>query len=185
MKLLNIITPCNRPQNLKLIEQSINIPDKYYEWIVVFDREKIPTDYYIPQKCKTYAYTQNGSVVGHAQRNFALDTIDSGYIYFNDDDTLIHPHLWENVSDILLSSKHDFISFDQANKDNTLRLVGSNIQINHIDSHNFIVKQNICKNIKFYIDKYNADGYFATDCYALSNNPIYISKILSIYNALR
>ncbi len=183
MKLVNIITPCSRPENLKAIEASINIPDKYYRWIVVFDKSNIPTEYYIPKTCETYTYQQMGSVVGHAQRNFALNIINYGHIYFNDDDTIIHKNLWENIFSLLES--HDFISFDQNNKDGSKRLHGSNIKVNHIDSHNFIVKHTLCENIRFHIDKYNGDGYFATDCYKLAKNPIYIPKILSTYNFLR
>lgn len=179
--MFNIITPCSRPQNLPLIETSINIPRNQFRWIIVFDSETIP-NVYIPSISEPYAYKQNGSVVGHAQRNFALNLVTDGHIYFNDDDTIIHQDLWENIYD---KFNYDFISFSQANKDGSLRLKGNQIVLHKIDSHNFIVHKNLCKNIKFYIDKYDADGYFAMDCYRLSKNPIYIDKILSIYNALR
>jgi len=180
---LNIITPCSRPENLKLIEQSINIPKEFYRWIIVFDKPSIPTEYYIPSNCEIYSYQQKGSIVGHAQRNFALNMIKYGYIYFNDDDTILHNNLWNKISNLL--NIYDFISFDQSNKDGSNRLKGSNIKINYIDSHNFIVKYTLCQNIRFHIDKYNADGYFATDCYRIAKNPIYIPETLSTYNALR
>jgi hypothetical protein len=180
--MLNIVTPCSRPENLAFIEKSINIPLKDYRWIIVFDMASIPNTY-IPHNAETYCYQQEGSIVGHAQRNFALNLIQEGHIYFNDDDTLLHPELWKNIEDIL--EYHDFISFDQANKNLSLRLIGSNIKVDYIDSHNFIVSKSLCKNIQFYINRYNADGYFATDCYANASSPIYINKVLSIYNQLR
>lgn len=180
--MFNIITPCARAHNLTFIEESINIPEDQYRWIIVFDSPSIP-EVYIPKKAEVYAYQENGSVVGHAQRNFALNLINNGHIYFNDDDTVVHPNLWDNIKDSL--DIYDFISFDQSNRNGNLRLKGNNIKIDHIDSHNFIVSYILCKDIRFHIDKYNADGYFATDCYAKSRSSLYIQKSLSIYNYLR
>ena len=42
MMLINILTPCSRPQNLAAIAKSINIPPKNYRWIVVFDAPALP-----------------------------------------------------------------------------------------------------------------------------------------------
>lgn len=180
--MLNIVTPCSRFNNLSIIEKSINIPKSEMRWIIVFDRDSIP-DVYIPSFAEIYCHTNPLSIVGHAQRNFALDLIDNGHIYFNDDDTIIHPDLWSNIEYKL--SDYDFISFDQSNKDGSPRLKGNNITLHQIDSHNFITKKILSKNIRFHIDKYDADGYFAIDCYKQSKSPLYISKTLSIYNSLR
>jgi hypothetical protein len=182
--MLNIITPCSRPENLKTIEASINIPPAHYKWWIIFDNDKIP-DCYIPPLAYVYAHTNPQSIVGHDQRNFALNIIENGYVYFNDDDTTIHPMLWQNIEYTMINQTNDFISFDQQWHNQTHRLSGSNIKVDHIDSHNFIVHSDLCKNIRFYIDRYNADGYFATQCFALSESPIYIPKYLSVYNALR
>ena len=34
---LNIITPCSRPENLRIISESINIQKENYRWIFVYD----------------------------------------------------------------------------------------------------------------------------------------------------
>jgi hypothetical protein len=182
--MINIITPCSRPENLKTIEASINIPSKYYKWWIVFDDDKIP-DCYIPALASVYAHKNPQSIVGNAQRNFALDMIDDGYIYFNDDDTVIHNMLWASIQNIIINHTNDFISFDQQWHNQTHRLSGSNIKVNHIDSHNFLIHSKLCKHTRFYINRYNADGYFATECFALSESPTYIPKYLSVYNALK
>ena len=96
---LNIITPCSRPENLLKISESINVPKENYRWIVVFDMDKLPSKELIPENCEVHLYRENGSVVGHAQRNYALSIINDGHIYFNDDDTLLHSELWENIKD--------------------------------------------------------------------------------------
>jgi hypothetical protein len=178
---LNIITPCSRPENLHKIKESINIPKENYRWIVVFDMDELPNKELIPLDCESYTYREQGSIVGHAQRNFALSLINDGHVYFNDDDTIIHPNLWENIKDV----SADFISFKQLNKDGSLRLAGNVIEVNHIDSHNFIVSKNAISNSKFIITKYDADGYFARECFLKTKNTLYINEPLSVYNQLR
>jgi hypothetical protein len=178
---LNIITPCSRPENLIKISESINIPKDNYRWIVVFDSEQLPNNELIPDNCEVYLHRNHLSVVGHSQRNYALDMITEGYVYFNDDDTLIHSELWENIKNL----NNDFISFSQLNKDGSLRLKGDNISVNNIDSHNFIIDYSIIGNTRFIITKYDADGYFAHECYNKSKNNIWLDKPLSIYNLLR
>jgi len=178
---LNIITPCSRPENLHKISESINIPRENYRWIVVFDMEEFPDKNLIPENCEIYLHKNPLSIVGHSQRNFALDLITNGYIYFNDDDTLIHSDLWENIKD--LSS--DFISFIQLHKSGEIRLNGDIIKVDYIDSHNFLVSKEIIGDTKFFIERYDADGYFAEECYRKSKNITHIDKPLSIYNLLR
>ena len=98
--ILNIITPCSRPENLHLISKSINIPKENYRWIVVFDFDELPDKELIPNNCEVYLHRDSDSTAGHAQRNYAIDLIEDGYVYSNDDDTLLHPELWENIKDI-------------------------------------------------------------------------------------
>lgn len=180
---LNIITPCSRPFNLKKIEESINIPKSHYRWIIVFDFESIPPLEHTPQQCEMYATKDIYSRFGNSQRNYALNLIEKGYIYFNDDDTIIHKNLWENIKDI--NDDVDFISFAQENKNGSQRLIAGNIKLNHIDSHNFITKYDICKNIRFNKHLYNADGIFAVEAFKKSNNHLIIQKTLSTYNYLK
>jgi hypothetical protein len=176
---LNIITPCSRPENLQIISSSINIPKENYRWIVIFDMFKKPDN--IPENCESYCFKDSKSIVGNAQRNFALNLIKDGHIYFNDDDTVIHKDLWENIKYL----DEDFISFMQESKNKKIRLKGSEIRPCKIDSHNFIVSKNCSKNIKWNIEIYEADGLFASECYKEAQTKMYIEKVLSTYNALR
>jgi len=178
---LNIITPCSRPENLLTISKSINIPVENYRWIVVCDSEILPNNSLIPENCEIYLHKNKNSVFGNAQRNYAMDMITQGYIYFNDDDTILHSDLWNNVQNI----NSDFIVFYQAFKNNAIRLKSNIISTGHIDSHNFIVNYNIAKDIRWVLDKYDADGIFATACYNKSLLTTHIHKVLSVYNALK
>ncbi len=178
---LNIITPCTRVENLHKISESINIPKDNYRWIVVFDMEQMPSPELIPNNCEFYFHKNPLSVFGHAQRNYALDLLEFGHVYFNDDDTSIHPELWENIREL----SHDFISFSQNEQSGKLRLNGDVIKLHAVDSHNFIVAINTIGQTRFDITLYDADGYFATECYEKPCSKIFIPKVLSTYNNLR
>ncbi len=71
MKLLNIITPCSRINNLQIISESINIPKENYRWIVVYDSLILPNSDLIPSNCEFYLHKDINSVFGNAQRNYA------------------------------------------------------------------------------------------------------------------
>lgn len=177
---LNIITPCSRPENLHMISESINIPRENYRWIVVFDGEERPSEDLIPYNCEFYLHQNPKSRMGNSQRNFALNMCQQGHIYFQDDDTLMHPELWENVKDL----NNEFITFYQGFKDGRIRLRGI-VKLAHIDSHNYITKLSVIDNIRWVMDRYDADGIFAIECYKKSKDFTLIPKVLSIYNLLR
>jgi len=178
---LNIITPCSRPQNLIKISESINIPKENYRWIVVFDMEEFPSKELIPNNCEVYLHKDVKSKVGHSQRNFALSLIKEGHVYMNDDDTLIHPKLWENIK----NSDEHFITFHQSFNNGNHRLTAGDVRIAGIDSHNFIVRRDIIGDIKWIVEDYGADGFFAVDCYKKSKSILILKEYLSIYNQLR
>ena len=163
------------------ISKSINIPRENYRWIVVVDSDKLPSEELIPDNCEIYLHQNINSIVGHSQRNYALELITTGWIYSNDDDTVIHPQLWENIKDVTA----DFISFTQIKSDLSINIVGDLINIGSIDSHNFIVNINSVSDLRFVINKYEADGIFAVECYAKAITKIFINKALSVYNSLR
>jgi len=177
---LNIVTPCSRPENLHTIASSINIPSDDYMWIVVYDGLELPSSDLIPSSCIIHSYQDPQSCYGHQQRNYAMDLIDKGHIYFNDDDTIIHSELWENIKDL----DNDFITFNQNHNNGMPRLIDSGVRVGGIDSHNFIFKKDISIGLRF-INDYCADGFFATECHARSTSYIHLSKVLSVYNSLR
>lgn len=183
---LNIITPCSRPENLIEISKSINIPIENYRWLVVFDMDELPDENLIPKNCEVYCHRNSNSTAGHSQRNHAIDLINDGHVYMNDDDTIIHKELWENIKNL----NHDFISFSQETKEGHLRLIGDNINVGHIDSHNFIVSRRIIGDDRWIVNKYDSDGYFANKIFSKLNtnkdfSKIFIPKIMSTYNSLR
>jgi len=181
---INIITPCSRPENLTRIKLSINIPLENFRWIIVFDAEEVP-ELSIPKtdfnNTEFFAHKNPDSCCGNAQRNFALDLVEDGYVYFQDDDTLMHPEFWESVKDL----NYDFISFNQSFTNGILRLKSEIIEIGNIDSHNFLLKKSIIGETRWENENYCADGLFANTCAKKTNNIFFLDKVLSVYNALR
>lgn len=178
---LNIVTACSRPENLHRISQSINIPKENYRWIVVFDLDELPSKDLIPDNCEVYLHRDKESLVGNSQRNFANGLVIDGHVYSNDDDTILHPNLWENIKDVI----EDFISFMQENPDGSIRLKGNVIAVNHIDTHSFIVSRQTIGETTWVPNVYAADGQFAAECYKKSLTKKYIPLVLSTYNSLR
>ena len=182
---INIITPCSRPENLHIIAQSINLPQDQYQWTVIHDADKLPYTSLLPTNAIHTVKKVEVSISGNGQRNRALDIIktdNDSWIYFNDDDTIIHPDLFQTIAQY---QDKDFIHFQQENKDHSVRLKSNVIEVGQIDSHNFIFKAKLLGDTKWQLDKYDADGYFAKEIYAKSTAPLYIEKVLSTYNCLR
>ena len=114
-KKITIITPSIRPGNLLKIRESIDF-DYVDEWIIVYDGKKITENpnLFIKEgnpKIREYVHTSPG-ISGNPQRNFALDHIHNKntYLYFLNDDNLIHKDLYK-LLDIIDNGK--IYTFDQ------------------------------------------------------------------------
>lgn len=177
---LTIITPCYRLNNILNLYDSINF-DYVDEWIIVYDQSKIkenPNLFENDEKIKEYLFNGEG-ISGNPQRNFALSKVrnDNTYLYYLDDDNIIHPGLFKLLN---LIDKNKMITFDQENG-----LKGNNISVNNIDSAMLLIDYNLCKNIKWINHLYNADGYYIKECYDQNrNNYIYINNNMCFYNKL-
>ena len=172
---ITVVTPCSRKENLKKIKESINFDRS--EWIIIHDSVFPVTIFPNDLKIREYHHSDTKSIVGNAQRNFALDLLHSfeGYIYYLDDDNLMHPGIFD-IS--LIPNK--IYTFNQEDG-----LFGKHIKIGHIDTAMFMVYYPMVKNIRWNIERYEADGLYIQDCVRYNrNNVIYINKPLCYYNAL-
>lgn len=189
-KKITIITPSIRPENLSQIKDSINF-DYVNEWIIVYDENKIKENPYLfknESKITEYLHKNEKSTAGNSQRNFALSNIKNKdtYIYFLDDDNIMHPDIY-NLFDCLEDNK--IYTFNQKRPANIFPfkdvLKGNNIEVYKIDSAMFLIDYNLCKNIEWSIEKYNADGLYIVDCYNSNKDAwIFINNILAYYNIL-
>ena len=179
---LTIITPSYRIDNLLKIKKTMNF---YYieEWIIVYDGSKIIDNPNLFEnqennKIKEYVYEGDG-ISGNPQRNYALSKITNpnALLYYLDDDNIIHPNIY-GLMNIIDNDK--IYTFNQYN-----RIKGNNINVDSIDTAMVIIPYNLCKNVKWILDKYNADGYYIKECYDENKIiHIYVDNDLCYYNKL-
>lgn len=207
---LTIITPSYRINNLLQIKNSINF-DYIDEWIIVYDGSKITENPNLFEnqennKIKEYLYKGEG-IYGNPQRNYALSKITNlnALLYYLDDDNIIHPNLYRLLNIVVDSSK--MYSFNQFRpqvdrlrlraEDEHLKsfvynpynqykkIKGNNININYIDTAMVIIPYSLCKNIKWILDKYEADGYYIKECHRnCKHKHVFIDNDLCYYNKI-
>jgi len=178
--IINIVTPCSRPENLMAMSESINIPLGRYRWIVVIDATDMPS-VMLPKNAEVYLAKVDGSTSGNGQRNKALDMIDAGYVLFLDDDTILHKDLWDAVR----YATEDVVCWQQSWKDGSHRLDAGDFRVGHIDSGSFMANRSVIGDIRWDLDRYDADGYFAEKVFAEKRTIRKINQYLSHYNDLR
>lgn len=97
---LSIITPCSRPLNLPTIYASIlEMNESNVEWIIVYDLDEIDERILAYEKEIPIILLKERRGVGKGsmQRNAGLDICSGDYIYFLDDDNLVHPMLYDRI----------------------------------------------------------------------------------------
>ncbi len=181
---LTLITPSYRINNLLEIKKSINF-EYIDEWIIVYDGSIIIDNPNLfkneeNNKIKEYVYKcENGGISGNPQRNYALTKITNPntLLYYVDDDNIVHPNIYR-LFNIIDNNK--IYTFNQYN-----RIKGNYVNINCIDTAMFIIPYNVCKNIKWILDIYHADGYYIKECSDENKNiHIYIDNDLCYYNKI-
>jgi len=182
---ITVITPCSRPENLLKLKESIDF-EFVCEWIIVYDSTKLSYDnskFEDHDFISEYSYGDlGGGKYGYPQRNYALSVVKNkeSYIYFLDDDNIIHPDLYT------LSLIHNKIyTFNQLNKDSSLRLKGNRIKVTKIDIAMYLIYYPLINHTLFETTNYYSDGTFIVDCYnANKKSWIYIDKSFCYYNKL-
>ena len=180
---LTIITPSYRINNLLEIKKSINF-DYINEWIIVYDGSKMTDNPNLFEnqennKIKEYVYTCQEGISGNPQRNYALSKITNPdtLLYYLDDDNIIHPNLYKLLNII---DNNKMYTFNQYN-----RIHGNNVKLYNIDTAMVIIPYNLCKNIKWILHLYEADGYYIEECYNNNVNiHIYVDNDLCYYNKI-
>ena len=184
-----IITPSYRVKNLPKILKSIRF-NEIFKWIIIYDGSKISENFkqfkdkekIVELDCKS----EKNEIQGNAQRNKGLDYIyknfvdENLFVYFLDDDNIIHPDFYELISNIKINI---FYTFDQQR--NRYVFCGENPKVYHIDLGMFLFDFKLVSNIRFRLDKYEADGMYVEECCNTDiKKHIYVPKIYNYYNYL-
>lgn len=194
--MINIITPCYRANNVSLIYKSINF-NLINKWYIIYDtsKDRKYTKQFLDNPQIIEIECSDNGIVGNSQRNLALKIIDDDFIYFLDDDNIIHPEFWNIIPTL---DKEYFYTWDQLriengnnspwdlnNNQNGAILYGNEVALKKIDTAQYILPRKIIKDIKFEPNIYWADGLFISKIYELNKDKhIYISKTACYYNKL-
>ena len=175
---ITLITPCSRPENIKILKETLNF-DYILEWIIVYDSSKVSeiTSFDDP-KIKEFLFNEPGSIKGTSQRNYAIKQVKGGYVYFLDDDNTIHKNFYEFLDSIVPGHIY---TFDQQN---TRR--GNNIKPYCIDTAQYLVDFDLpgVKEIQWANNTIH-DGLYIEQVYGLHPNKwIYINKPICYHNQL-
>ncbi len=194
MTKLNIITPCSRPENLEDVELSIYTAILHsfpytlsnIRWIVVMDGVNKPE---INIELAEFHYLESGElgISGNPQRNYALDIINDGYVYFLDDDNKIHHQFIKYYRSFISSyPDHGFI-VNQLNNDGSIRLYAPDIpSVGNVDTAQFLLTREMIGDVRWDPFNYCADGKFISDIHKIYGDKIIkVNRNLSYYNELR
>jgi len=189
MSLFNIITPCSRPENLQQLYRSIVEAEPDFtqlKWVIVHDRFE---DFKVPGLNLPWIeqYHHHGGIVGHDQRNYALDhVIKEGYVYSLDDDTVLHRNFFKVLNRAIRETNKKGYIFWQELEDGTYRKNDhDNTTIWHIDNGQFLLHRDLIGSLR-YCYAYFADGIFIEILHKAQPEDFeYIPECLSYYNRLR
>jgi hypothetical protein len=174
---ITIITPCCRPEKLQRIKESIDF-DYLDEWIIVYDENKVKKQLKIfNDPLISEYYHKSTGISGNPQRNYGLSQIknEDTFIYYLDDDNIIHPDLYKLLNNIM---KNKFYTFNQQNG-----LLGNVIKVNHIDTAMFLIYYPLVKDLKWEIGSYEADGVYISNVYNLyPDKLVYVNNLYCYYN---
>lgn len=125
---LSIITPCSRPHNLPIIYSSIlSMNTDNVEWIIVYDNMDVDERIWEYEENVPILQYRTNRLVGDnyasRQRNLGMEVASGDYLYFLDDDNLVHKLLYDKID--LYCGDNKIIIFNQLTKKHTIKNTNS------------------------------------------------------------
>lgn len=147
---ISIITPCTRIENLPVILSSIELHNGIFEWIIVYDGKIIKN---IDDRILTYKKSSNVDIkllidynnnpnTGKAWylRNIGIKNATGDYLYFLDDDNLLHWKFYPNV----MNSTHKLVLLNLVMRGNVIKWKQDRANIyDIIDTAQFFVRKDV------------------------------------------
>ena len=196
----SIITPCSRPQNLPVVYLSIlemeNSTGYAVEWLIIYDalkRDKRILNYEkkgvpIRQFCRK---SPKQGTHGAMLRNIGLEHCSGDYIYYLDDDNLVHPKLFDKLGYYTQHDQKKVLVVNQSSQNLLERRISrfdaGNLIRGQIDTAQFIIPKTY-KHISWnqLIEKVEEHEYFLAIIQdAGLENIVWANRIYSYYNYLR
>ena len=173
-----IITPCSRVEHLETISKTI--PNECI-WVIVYDSNY--NNQILPYGDIILRPKNVSGNYGKPHINYALDNLKltySDWVYVLDDDNIIHPEWYENVTS-LCNDNYNILSWGQLWNDKTMRLRPTKHMVfRAVDQASYMWRYGFNPTIRF-DESYFGDGTFAEK---LGQNSHCINKYISYYNYL-
>ena len=187
MERLTIITPCSRPDNLPYARASIEAGWPWFDidWRVVFDTSTC-TPVFVDGAIIA-GLSVAGSRFGNAQRNYALDRTDGGWVYFLDDDNLMHPGFFAKLHEVIKNNPDlQAFAFAQDLGVAARKVAPEFMHMGMIDMGQVCIQRDLIGDIRFQLHPYEADGYFIEDVYRAKPGAWgFVNEVVTFYNGLR
>lgn len=198
---LFIITPLTRGENTENVMQSIMEARPAVgatidiQWCVVQDPSGTPPpddiiNFIASVPWARYFTSDRACTAGHCHRNEVINSIqnaDDAWIYSLDDDNEMHPDFL-NALRLADDEGYDGFIGRQIFKDGSLRLTAAPelVKLNHIDTAQYAFKYKLLEGLRFFEDRYDADGVFIETLYSKYPDKFKIvDEPLCYYNYLR
>ena len=125
------------------------------------------------------------SIFGNCQRNAGLDSVKEGYVYFLDDDNLMHPNFWKHYLAIHTTGKA-FIGNQELANGQTRKAAPKHVKTHHIDTAQFCLPMTLIGDNRWKEDAYAADGLFVGYVYHLKYKEfVFLNDTLAYHNGAR
>lgn len=189
MPKLTIITACSRPDNLETLAESILPGRDLFDitWRVVFDGMKVqPRPLPLGGAVATIAVCKQ-SVVGNYQKNEGLNSTKDGWVYFLDDDNIIHPDFFPAIRRAIEETDASAFVFGQAGgvSAETANPCPEHMHVDMIDLAQICLTRDLIGERRFQLNAYNADGLLYQQLYAaFPRDFVFINRPLCYYNHL-
>jgi hypothetical protein len=188
---LTIVTAVSRPENLSWLKDNLSILKPHFKvcWCCVVDSTKATLQQIAVKPDILKTAKSEVPDAGATQRNVALSLIRNGWIYFLDNDNLIHPNFPRVASETISANpaKKCFV-FAQAWWDNTHRLSAGPIKPGKVDTGSFLVHRSVIGEAKWSLNPVPAsvDFNFITQIWQQKPEQfLFVNEVCTYYNRLR
>jgi glycosyltransferase involved in cell wall biosynthesis len=170
--------------NIKKMQNSI---PQECKWVIVYD-QKVKEEDIINVENAIILHSPCTGHYGNPNRNYALEYLkdqltDKDWLYVLDDDNIIHPDWYNKVCSNL--ENNSMIHWGQCFSNGAHRVdAPTTPKSGAIDTAQYMVRWNIAKNIR-YKELYEADGFYAEDCFNVAGSSLRIEEDLCYFNYLR
>ncbi len=183
MTSITIITPCCRPKNLQALYDSIQF-EYVTKWYIVYDTSRGRSyTHTFKDHPKIQELECDRGISGNPQRNTALDLVKSGFVYFLDDDNIVHPDFWDIIPTLEYGKLYTWNQILDEDENKTRK--GYVVELNSIDTAQYIIPFEMINSKRWIEEEYEADGIFISQIYKENpDNHKFIPFSLCYYNYL-